>query len=85
MLDVFGLAFLFLIGTVIVVYVVAVFIAAMFYIADNWEEFSDTFKAIGVVLLIYLAWVIVIGGYKIVSYVAQPPTEITAELDDSGA
>jgi uncharacterized membrane protein len=76
MQSVLGLALLFTIGTVLFIVVCTLVAATICYVADNWDDFSDWFKAFCVVLLLYLVWCILIGGYKCTHAVTpKPPVE----------
>lgn len=78
MLDIFGLAFLFTVATLGVGTVVAFIIVSVNYVIDYWDEFSGLFKALGIILLIYVAWVVAVWGYKINKQV----NPVKAEVED---
>jgi uncharacterized BrkB/YihY/UPF0761 family membrane protein len=72
--EILGLATVFTLLTVLAFVALMCVLMAAAYIVDNWDDFSELVKAIGVVLLVFAFWTVIIGAYKY--------THPTAEVED---
>ena len=64
MSEILGLATVFTLFTVLVAAVVIGAILSVAYVIDHWEDFRGLFQALGVVLLVFAFWTVMIGAYK---------------------
>lgn len=75
--EIIGLATVFTMLTVVGFAVVMGVLLAGAYVVDHWDDFSDLFKTLGVILLVFAFWTLTIGVYK-----ASKVNQEKAEVED---
>lgn len=75
--EIIGLATVFTMLTVVGFGALMGVLLAGAYVVDHWDDFSDLFKALGVVLLVFAFWTLTIGAYK-----ARQAIQEKAEVED---